>query len=112
MDAQKVDNFILCSAKFFPEEQVPAIRHLLESVDDSRWSLISTLQFKDPTITLIVSLLGGGLGIDRFYVGDMGLGIAKLVTCGGLGIWAIVDLFLIMGVAREKNQQKLMTVVG
>lgn len=112
MDAQKVDNFILSSAKFFPEEQVPAIRNMLESADDSRWSLISTLQFKDPTITLIVSLLGGSLGIDRFYIGDMGLGIAKLITCGGLGIWTLVDWFLIMGAVREKNLQKLMTMLG
>lgn len=112
MDAQKVDNFILSSAKFFPEEQVSAIRNMLESADDSRWSLISTLQFKDPTITLIVSLLGGSLGIDRFYIGDMGLGIAKLVTCGGLGIWTLVDWFLIMGAVREKNLQKLMTMLG
>ena len=66
--------------------------------------------FKDPTITLIISLLGGGLGIDRFYIGDTGLGVAKLLTCGGLGIWSIIDWFLIMGAVREKNFQKLLAL--
>jgi hypothetical protein len=40
-------------------------------------------------------------------IGDTGMGIAKLLTCGGLGVWAIIDLFLIMGAAREKNLEKL-----
>ena len=51
------------------------------------------------------SLLGGQLGIDRFMIGDTGMGIGKLLTCGGLGIWAIIDWFLIMGATREKNME-------
>ena len=39
-------------------------------------------------------------------IGDTGLGIGKLLTCGGIGIWALVDLFLIMGATREKNFSK------
>jgi len=66
----------------------------------------STIQFKDPTTSIIVSLLGGQLGIDRFMIGDTGMGIGKLLTCGGLGIWAIIDWFLIMGATREKNMEK------
>jgi TM2 domain-containing membrane protein YozV len=37
----------------------------------------------------------GALGNDRFYVGHIGLGILKLITCGGLGIWALIDIILI-----------------
>ena len=68
-------------------------------------------QFKDPITALIISLLGGGFGIDRFYIGDTSLGILKLITCGGFGIWAIIDLFLIMNATREKNFQKLLSLV-
>ena len=63
------------------------------------------MQFKDPTTALIISIFGGAYGIDRFYIGDTGLGIAKLLTCGGLGIWAIIDWFLIQGLTREKNME-------
>ena len=82
------------------------IREQLIAMDDSKWSLVQTIQFKDPTTSIIVSILAGTLGIDRFMIGDTGLGIGKLLTCGGIGIWALVDLFLIMGATREKNFAK------
>src|SRR5690606_40089587 len=107
MDAQKVDMFIMTNSKFFESHQVPLIRNTLINTDESKWIAIQSLSLKDPTISLIVSLLGGSLGIDRFLIGDTGLGIGKLLTCGGLGIWAIIDWFLIMGATREKNLEKL-----
>jgi TM2 domain-containing membrane protein YozV len=76
-------------------------------MDDSKWVMISTQQYKDPTTSLIVSIIAGGLGIDRFMIGDTGLGIGKLLTCGGFGIWTIIDWFLKQGATREKNMQKL-----
>jgi TM2 domain-containing membrane protein YozV len=111
MEAQKVDMFIMTNGKFFASHQVAHIRDRLLSLDESKWSLVQTLQFKDPTISLIISLLGGSLGIDRFFIGDTGLGVGKLLTCGGLGIWAIVDWFLIMDATREKNMLKLQQVL-
>jgi hypothetical protein len=111
MDAQKVDMFIMTNGKFFESHQVMGIRDRLLNVDDSQWGLIQTLQFKDPTTSLIVSLIGGNLGIDRFMIGDTGLGIGKLLTCGGFGIWGIIDWFMIQGATREKNLAKLQQVI-
>ena len=45
----------------------------------------------------------GWIGVDRFYVGDVVLGILKLITVGGFFIWYFVDWFLIMGAARRAN---------
>ena len=105
MEAQKVDMFMMTNAKFFEGHHLNAIRERLLSLDDSKWGLVQTMQFKDPTTSIIVSLLGGGLGIDRFMIGDTGMGVGKLLTCGGLGIWTIIDWFLIMGATREKNME-------
>ena len=111
MDAAKVDMFIMANGKFFEGHHLPQLRDRLLSLDDTRWGTIQTVQFKDPTTSLIVSLLGGYLGIDRFIIGDTGLGIAKLLTCGGLGIWTIIDWFMIMGSTRAKNMTKIQQVL-
>ncbi|MEP3653550.1 MAG: TM2 domain-containing protein [Litorimonas sp.] len=52
----------------------------------------------------------GWLGIDRFIVGDIILGALKLITFGGLGIWLIVDCFLIGNRTREKNFEKVQNI--
>jgi TM2 domain-containing membrane protein YozV len=107
MEAQKVDMFIMSNGKFFESHQMNMIRERLVALDDSKWVMLSTAQFKDPTTTLIVSILAGSLGIDRFMIGDTGLGVGKLLTCGGLGVWAIIDWFMIQAATREKNMQKI-----
>lgn len=105
MEAQKVDMFMIANNKYFESYHLNAIRERLLQLDDSKWGLVQVLQFKDPTTSIIVSVLCGGLGIDRFLIGDTGMGVGKLLTCGGLGIWTIMDWFLIMGATREKNMQ-------
>lgn len=112
MEAQKVDLFIMSNSKFFESHKVYAIREALLNVDNSKWGQITSLQFTDPTITLIVSILAGVFGVDRFMIGDVGLGVGKLLTCGGLGVWSIVDWFLIQKATQEKNADKLRQVIG
>ncbi len=107
MDAQKVDMFIMTNGKYFAEEKISFIRTKLLELDDSKWAQISSLQFKSPTVALVLSIFLGGYGIDRFYIGHIGLGVGKLLTCGGFGLWAIIDWFLILGATRNENLKKL-----
>ena len=65
---------------------------------------------KDPNVALVLSIVGGTIGLDRFYIGDIGLGIAKILTLGGLFIWTIIDWFLIMGATRAKNSELMSQV--
>lgn len=112
MDQQKADLFIIMNAKYFESHYLPWVREQLLQMEESKWPALQMIQFKDPTIFLIVSILGGQLGIDRFMLGDTGMGIGKLLTCGGLGIWAIIDWFMIMPDVRKKNMELFQRVIS
>nr|WP_198519630.1 MULTISPECIES: Ltp family lipoprotein [unclassified Microbacterium] len=58
--------------------------------------------------TWLLSWLLGILGVDRFYLGKVGTGIAKLVTLGGLGIWYLIDLIITLtGNATDREGRKV-----
>lgn len=61
---------------------------------------------KDPGTLLVLSILFGGFGVDRFMLGDMGMGIIKLLTFGGCGILALIDWFTTRGRTHEYNRKK------
>jgi len=46
-------------------------------------------------LALVISIVFGQLGVDRFIMGHVGLGILKLITFGGFGIWWLIDVILI-----------------
>ena len=66
------------------------------------------MQAKSHTTAILLSIFVGVLGIDRFYLGYTGLGILKLVTGGGFGLWWLVDMILIaMNRLPDANGQEL-----
>lgn len=60
-------------------------------------------QEKSPIIALLLGIFLGWAGMDRFYKGDMGLGILKLLTFGGAVIWWICDLFIVPSQIKQGN---------
>ena len=108
MDEQRILNILAIYADKLPPMN---LNTLAQSIAHTGWdenSLQVLLnQMKDPTISLILSILAGTLGVDRFYMGDIGLGIGKLLTGGGCGIWWLIDIFLVMNDTRRKNLEIL-----
>jgi TM2 domain-containing membrane protein YozV len=59
-------------------------------------AITETESTKNYMVAIILSFFFSSLGVDRFYLGYVGIGLAKLLTLGGLGIWALIDFFLIV----------------
>lgn len=95
----------------FPPETLFHISEQLSALDDSKFPMLMSLNYKDPILMLVISILVGGFGVDRFMLGQTGLGILKLITFGGLGVWIFVDWFLIMGMTRQNNYEQFQRYV-
>ena len=110
------DSFQSANTGSFPSEQLPSLRQRLSQLDDSQANqVIAAANIKNPTTALILSIFLGGFGVDRFYIGNTGLGIGKLLTTVLLAIitlglslsvtwiWVVVDWFLIINATKKAN---------
>lgn len=104
-------NFLLENQKKFKTVDLMVIKEQLDKLSDKQLFMLNSMDFKDPTVSLVLSVLVGGLGIDRFYIGDTGLGVLKLITGGGLGVWWLVDLFVISGKTKKNNNKEFQNVM-
>ena len=86
-------------------QQLAILKKDLSNDERMQFDMQFAGQRKNPTTALILGIFLGALGIDRFYIGHIGLGIGKLLTLGGLWVWQIIDWFLIMGATRRHNIQ-------
>jgi len=62
-------------------------------------------EWRDSLVTMILSWVGGELGVDRFYRGQIGLGVLKLLTVGGAGIWWLVDAIIATARFGKENRK-------
>ena len=111
LDQQKIDMYIMTNQKYFPEEKIVYLKDRLRTMDEEKFSLISPIEMKEPTTLLLVSIFLGTLGIDRFMLGDTGMGILKLLTAGCCGILTIVDWFTVSKRTKDLNFNKVMSLI-
>lgn len=104
-----INKFLNLNSEFFNMEDMPTIRNFLENLNEDSLEILKLIQFRDPRVFLAISFFGGALGIDRFLIGDVGIGLLKLFfNIVTFFIPQFVDLFLIQKRIRKKNFEKLM----
>lgn len=107
MDINQINAFMAANSSNFPPENLEEVKSILTSADPQKTNLILQTSWKNPTTILILAICLGSYGVDRFMLGETGLGVAKLLTCGGCGIWALIDWFTAQKRAREYNLNML-----
>lgn len=103
MTQQEIQYFLSNNQKYFDSNQIPQIVNILSNSQTSNTVLVTSAEYKDPTLVLIMAILFGVWGVDRFMLGDTVNGIFKLLTLGGLGIWDIIDCFTAFKRTKKKN---------
>ncbi len=92
----------------FPKEKHQYIRERFLAKDELHiMEFLAMTKFYSPKTFFIISLCVGYTGIDRLLLGQIGLGILKMVTAGGFGIWTIVDWFHIKEATRRFNYERI-----
>lgn len=109
IDKSQVDFFIATNASKFEPSALMAVRDSLEKMDDDQFMIIQATEFRDPTVILLIAIF---LGWERFFLDDVGLGILKILTCYGFGIWGIIDMFTAIGRAKAYNYNKFVQVTS
>ena len=108
MEQNKLNAIMMQYKDAIPDVQVLNFKNLLQNAPDDVYDNLLCIPTKSTTTTLLLSIFLGGLGADRFYLGDIGLGVCKLLF-GWLtfGIWPLVDIFCSYKKAKRKNFVRL-----
>lgn len=112
MEEQKVDMYMVSNSKYFKPEHAALIRERLLEAEERKYGVLMSVELKDPTTMLLVSIFLGGLGVDRFMLGESGMGVLKLLTGGLCGILAFVDWFTISNKTKDLNYKKVMQILA
>lgn len=110
--------------KQIPKDNVSIFQNYLKEASDDCMDEFMSLPIKGKTKTLLFSIFLGGIAVDRFYIGDKGVGAAKLILrllatflsgVAVLGvilslassIWCIADIFITYKIAKQINYENL-----
>ena len=112
MQESQINDFLKINKHFLDKSKTLIIKERLEKLDESKIPSLSFIQFRDPKVFFAISWFGGVIGLNRFLIGDVGMGILKLLLIVfTFFIPYLVDLFLIQKRIREKNYQKFLEII-
>ncbi|MBF0775770.1 MULTISPECIES: TM2 domain-containing protein [unclassified Streptococcus] len=117
-------SFLMANMNAFPSETLPILKEELDRLDEEAITMLLMTDIKSPVTALLFSIFLGELGVDRFYIGNKELGIAKLaltiigyitlfIVVGffllfGVYVWKLIDCFFIMRACKQANFERLM----
>lgn len=104
MEKSKVDMFIGLNAENFNPQDMMVIKEKLERIDDDKFYLIQGVELQKPSMILLIAIF---LGWERFWLDDIALGVVKIITCYGCGIWWLIDIFTAKERAQKHNFRKV-----
>ena len=80
MEQNKVNSFLLANKDNLPSDKIVYIKEKLNKADESSYDAVMAVKMKNPVVALILSILLGYIGIDRFYAGDILKGLLKNIS--------------------------------
>lgn len=107
MEKQKVDAFMAINSRKFKPELLRDVKQKLETLPDDAYGILSSQTYWDPSIILVIAIF---LGWERLFLDDVALGVLKIITCYGLGVWWLVDLFTANSRAMNYNYNKFLRI--
>lgn len=103
-----INTYLAINANKYPKEALTTVTSILHRLNENQQAALHALPLKDPTLALLLSFFFGSFAVDRFYIGNILLGVLKLITIGGLGIWTVIDWFIISKQTRQQNLDLLL----
>ena len=108
MKAIEAVKFIKDNKKYFPSDKTDYLITKLTECDRLDLDILDSIKFTLPIRVLILSIIFGIFGADRFFIGDYKTGFIKLFTLGGLGLLMIFDWFYILKRIKYVNYVNLL----
>jgi TM2 domain-containing membrane protein YozV len=97
------------NANNFRYRDILVIKGKLEKMDVNQFLIVQSTSFENPSTILLIAII---LGWERFWLDDILLGILKIITCHGFGIWWLIDIFTAKERAKKYNFRKFMRLTA
>lgn len=101
--------FIGLNVENFNTQDLMYIKDKLEKMDDEKFFMIQGAEFQKPLNIFLIAIL---LGWERFFLEDIAMGLVKILTFGGCGIWYLIDIFSAKDRAKAYNFNKFIKVTS
>lgn len=109
MEKTKISMFIGMNAENFNQGDLMVIKQKLETMDDDKFFMLQGTELQKPSTILLIAIF---LGWERFWLDDVTLGIIKILTAYGCGIWWLIDIFTAKGRAQKYNFKKIIQIMS